>query len=84
MAWKLPRLGQGESEIGEVLTNWVCVVPAEQTIRTKAVLLTSGHGDEVLAKEVQPAVDNLYDERRHVSDTAHRPPATTYVMAHCE
>ena len=59
MAWKLPRLGQGESEIGEVLTNWVCVVPAEQTIRTKAVLLTSGHGDEVLAKEVQPAVDNL-------------------------
>ena len=43
-----------------VLTNWVRVVPAEQAIRTKAVLLTRRHRDEVLAGEMQTAVDNLW------------------------
>lgn len=43
----------------EKLTNWVGVVPAEETVRAEAVLLTRRHRDEVLAKEVQPAVDNL-------------------------
>ena len=43
----------------EQLTNWVYVVPAEQTVRTQAILLASRHGNEVLAREVKPSVDDL-------------------------
>ena len=44
---------------GKVLTHWMHVVPAEETVWTQAVLLTSRHRNEVLARKVQPAVDNL-------------------------
>ena len=50
------------------LTDGVSVVPAEKAGLAQAILLAGGHGNEVLAKKVQPAVDNLYASPESVSE----------------
>ena len=64
------------------LTDRMRVIPAKQAIGPKAVLLAGRHRDEVLAKEVQFAVNYLVNGRQQLPRM--RPRRTTYVIAHVE
>ena len=62
------------------------VISAKEAVLPQAVLLTSGHRSEVLAKEVQPAVDYLFVPWNPLAirQLLGNPVIGTYVMAHCE